>query len=221
MAFKTSRLLFSDKDSLSLAHPHKSTLLSKLKPRVEISFQQELHLRVCFVKQGLRLTPASISLRSSVLLAMSSIVTQRRPALVPGQEAHLILERQFRSILIRIRAYIFTENALLTRCLRNSKDLQSNGPWKNTASTDDSPKGSIIRGRTSSGEAPKEKPTQKRKHEAYTQDDRRRYSEISENILHMSKVESDTISTPISKGMFVGRNPDVVFKKVSFCRTNF
>ena len=55
--FQNIHMLFSDKDLPSLAHQHKSTLLNKLEPQVDISFQRELYLRVCFIEQELHLTP--------------------------------------------------------------------------------------------------------------------------------------------------------------------
>ena len=97
---------------------------------------------------------------------------------------------------------------------RKSKDIQSSSQSRRKPSNEDGHNISNIYGSTGCSEGPKDKFPHKRKHDAYIQDDQRRYSGISETIPHMSQMDYNAAISPRSNGIFAGRKLDVVFRKV-------
>ena len=97
---------------------------------------------------------------------------------------------------------------------RNSKEIQSSSQRRSKPSTEDRQVKSDVYNNTRRSEGAKDKPTHKRKHDAYTQDDERRYSEISENTLHRNQADPNAATAPRSKIVLVAHDPDIVFRKV-------
>ncbi len=99
---------------------------------------------------------------------------------------------------------------------RKSTDPQFNSCWKIAPSNEERQERSSTRDGPGDGKISRDRTTHKRKHDTYTQDDQRRYSEISENIPHMSKDDSDIDVKRIGKEAFGFRCTKIVFKKVLF-----
>lgn len=148
---------------------------------------------------------------------MTNILSQRRLALVPGQEAHLILERYYSSYRSAFEGILPRIGLTQNFVHRKSRDLPSSSRWKFTPSNEERQDKFSTWDSRGDGEVSTDRTTHKRKHDTYTQDDQRRYSEILTNIPHLSDVDPDIGVKLLGKEAFGVRCTKIVFKKVRYC----
>lgn len=99
---------------------------------------------------------------------------------------------------------------------RESTHPQFSGRWKIAPSNEKRQERSSTRDGPGDCKISRDRTTHKRKHGTYTENDQQRYLDMSENIPHLSKDDSDIDVNRIGKEAFGVRCTKIVFKKVLF-----